>query len=264
MPKAEGSKPNLDALWDDDQVAGLVWRPEERAVVDVLARGAILACKPIPWGSNYSFAVGIGTGDQPDTLAIYKPRSGESPLRDFPPHTLYRRECAAFILSRLLGWSFVPPTVIREGPHGIGSVQLYVEHNPRVHFARFKDQHLEELRVFAAFDLVANNADRKSIHVLKGQDGKLWGIDHGLTFNVWPKLRTVIWDVCGQPIPSDLIAALRRFCDDPAIRRATDLTLGRLLAQAEMDALYQRIERVLRDPCYPMLDPYRNVPFEWF
>ncbi len=253
-----------DSLWADDQANRLIWRPDEEHVRQLLVDGAILACKPLPWGSNYTFAVGLGSGNEPEVLGIYKPRSGESPLRDFPHGTLYRRECAAFVLCRLLGWSFVPPTIVRDGPHGVGSVQLYVEPEPKAHFARFKDRHLDELRYFAAFDLVANNADRKSVHVLKGADGKLWGIDHGLTFNVWPKLRTVIWDVCGTPVPQDVRAALQRYQRDPHIQRAAKLTLGKLLSPAELEALDQRVERLITDACYPMLDPYRNVPYEWF
>src|SRR5438067_1667791 len=94
-------------------------------VHDLLASGEIFACKPLPWGSNYSFAVGLRR-DVTEITAIYKPQRGEVPLWDFPDGTLYLRERAAYVVSRELAWDFIPPTVVRDGPHGVGTVQLYV------------------------------------------------------------------------------------------------------------------------------------------
>lgn len=233
----------------------------------LLLRGSIEQVELIPWGSNYTFAA-VLRGDGGDScLAIYKPRRGEVPLRDFPTGTLYKRETAAYVLAHQLGWEIVPPTVVREdGPHGIGSLQLYVQ--PRAdrsaHFERLRVTHADELRRIALFDLLANNADRKGGHCLLDVRGHLWGIDHGLTFHHVPKLRTVIWDVCGQPVPSDLLDRLASLHADPASIRAIRQALAPFLSNAELDALFARWDRLLANPCYPELDPYRNVPWPPF
>ena len=105
----------------------------------LLARATIVACDVIPWSSNYTFAAQLTVDGQPDFLAVYKPRRGEVPLYDFPDGTLYKRERAAYVLSRALGWAFVPPTIIRDGPHGVGSVQLYVVLEQLADFFSLKD-----------------------------------------------------------------------------------------------------------------------------
>ena len=142
------------------------------------------------------------SGDEP-LNAVYKPAGGERSLWDFPDG-LFRREVAAFTLSEALGWGLVPPTVLRpDGPFGEGSLQLFVEADYNQHYFTLYDEggHEALLQAMCAFDIVANNADRKSGHVLKGPDGRLWGIDHGLCFHRQPKLRTVIWDFAEDLIP---------------------------------------------------------------
>ncbi|MGE3272893.1 MAG: hypothetical protein AB7P40_29415, partial [Chloroflexota bacterium] len=160
----------------------------------LLERAEVDAIESIPWSSNYTFAARLCAEDHPPFLAVYKPRRGEIPLYDFPDGTLFKRERAAYLASIALGWDFIPPTVIRDGPHGIGSFQLLVDVEPRSDYFHYKDAHVSEVQVIGLFDVVANNADRKAGHILKDRQGKLWGIDHGLTFNTDPKLRTVIWD----------------------------------------------------------------------
>ena len=118
--------------------------------------------------------------------------------------TLYKREYGAYLLSQVLGWNFIPLTIVRDGPYGIGSVQQYVDHDPRLNYYTLSDADAEELRMIACFDMVANNTDRKANHVLVDGDGKLWGIDQGLTFHSDTKIRTVIWDFGGEPIPKPL------------------------------------------------------------
>jgi hypothetical protein len=198
---------------------------------------------------------------------VYKPRRGEVPLRDFPNGTLYKREVAAYRLARHLGWDMIPPTVVRqEGPHGIGSLQLYVE--PRAgasgQYERLRESHRCELQRMALFDLLANNADRKGGHCLLDVRGHIWGIDHGLTFHYVPKLRTVIWDYCGERVPAELFDALREVRTNPARLGEVEREVRPLIAQQEWEALLQRWDRLLSNPCFPDLDPYRNVPWPPF
>ena len=181
---------------------------------DLLENGRIEGIELIPWGSNYTFATVLkGYAQEQRCYGVYKPRRGEVPLRDFPSGTLYKREVAAYVFAKHLGWDIVPPTVIRQdGPHGIGSLQLYVE--PRSgaagQFDRLRETHRCDLQRLALFDLLTNNADRKGGHCLLDVRGQVWGIDHGLTFHHVPKLRTVIWDFCGDPFPPELVDELER------------------------------------------------------
>ena len=130
--------------------------PRSCSTLNRLRSGGIAECKLVPWGSNYTFAVALTDPDDQDAetlLAIYKPRAGEAPLWDFPSGTLYQREYAAYLLADALGWDFIPPTVIRAGPHGIGTVQLYIEPEHDSHYFSFRDSHQDELRRMAVFDL---------------------------------------------------------------------------------------------------------------
>ena len=233
----------------------------------LLERGAIEGIELIPWGSNYTFAALLKDQNGDCCYGVYKPRRGEVPLRDFPSGTLYKREVAAYAFSDELGWDVVPPTVIREdGPHGIGSLQLYVQ--PRTdasaQFDRLRQSHECELKRIAVFDLLTNNADRKGGHCLLDVRGHVWGIDHGLTFHHVPKLRTVIWDFCGEPIPSDLLGQLGEFRYTPARVSKMRARLRPLMSEDELAAVFMRWDRLLANPCFPQLDPYRNVPWPPF
>jgi hypothetical protein len=233
----------------------------------LLERGVIEGIELIPWGSNYTFAALLRDEAGECCYGVYKPRRGEVPLRDFPHGTLYKREVAAYVFSRELGWDLVPPTVVRQdGPHGTGSLQLYVQ--PRTdasaQFDRLRQSHRCELQRMAVFDLLTNNADRKGGHCLLDVRGHVWGIDHGLTFHHVPKLRTVIWDFCGDPIPENLVGHLGEFRYTP--ERVNDLRekLRPLISEDELEALFMRWDRLLTNPCFPQLDPYRNVPWPPF
>ena len=131
-------------------------------------------CRPLWHSSNYVFLGQLTAADGKQGTAVYKPRRGESPLWDFPPGTLFRREAAAYRLSRLLGWDFIPPTVIRDGPQGIGSVQAFIRHDPNSHFFVQRDDPalVPQLQRMAVFDFIANNADRKGGHCLLDEDGR--------------------------------------------------------------------------------------------
>jgi uncharacterized repeat protein (TIGR03843 family) len=233
----------------------------------LLERGAIEGIELIPWGSNYTFATLLRGDDGTCCYGVYKPRRGEVPLRDFPSGTLYKREVAAYRFATHLGWDLVPPTIVREdGPHGVGSLQLYVEPNTAAsgQYDQLRESHRADLQRMAVFDLLTNNADRKGGHCLLDVREHVWGIDHGLTFHHVPKLRTVIWDYCGENIPPDLVEQLAALRSDDVRMKTLDADLRSLLSGHELDALYERWGRLLANPCYPQLDPYRNVPWPPF
>jgi hypothetical protein len=231
----------------------------------LLRDGQIVECELIPWGSNYTFLVSMEVGQKAPLLGVYKPRRGEAPLWDFPDGTLYKREYAAFLLSEELGWQMVPPTVMRQGPKGIGSVQLYIHHRQEdADYFRLREQHAREVQTMAVFDLLANNTDRKAGHCLRGEDGRIWGIDHGLTFHHHPKLRTVIWDFGGEPIPADLLADIQRVCTDLEAGQGLALVLRDLLAAVELDALRHRMQYLVSHPELPSLQTRRGVPWPFY
>lgn len=190
--------------------------------------------------SNYTFLVRLCGAAGGEALAVYKPRRGESPLWDFPDGTLYRREVAAYRLSRLLGWPAIPATVVRRrGPHGIGALQELVESQAGRHYLDGTEQPPRTWQEVAVFDVLANNADRKAGHCLLDADGRWWVVDHGLTFHVDPKLRTVIWDFAGRPLPEELRGDLERAL--PEVDQ-----LGELLPEPEVEALRFRLESALQ------------------
>jgi hypothetical protein len=199
--------------------------------------------------SNYTFLAQLAPHPPSGLKVVYKPARGESPLWDFPAGTLYQREVAAYQLGKVLGWPRIPPTVIRErGPHGVGAVQLFVDADGR-HFLSEQVQRpagsLREtwLRI-ALFDVITNNADRKSGHCLFDADDNVWVIDHGLTFHTDPKLRTVIWDFSGEPLPGELCADLEGALI--ALERGKlAKILELLLSPAEVRLLKRRLRGVL-------------------
>jgi uncharacterized repeat protein (TIGR03843 family) len=213
----------------------------------------------LPRSSNYTFLCRVlDEGDE--LLAVYKPRSGEAPLWDFPEGTLCRREVAAYVLADALGWPRVPPTVLREGPRGIGSVQRFLRFDPAQHYFTMLEGRPNDFRRVALFDVVANNADRKAGHCLLAEDGEVFVIDHGVCFSTDPKLRTVIWDFAGEPIPDALLADLRDL--QPALDRGDALErLRPLLSEHEIDAVAQRLADVLADARFPEPGPGR--PYPW-
>ena len=213
------------------------------------------------WGSNYTFLVNTRLGDQ-EVRAVYKPIRGEQPLWDFPSDTLAKREVAAYEVSEALGWGFVPLTVLRsEGPHGPGSIQLYVEGDPEDHYFSFSETEKKGLGRVVAFDVLLNNADRKGGHVIKDERGKVWLIDHGLSFHTDPKLRTVLWDLAGSALEKDIVADLKRF--RKALERDKQLIeqLSGLLSPREIRALQYRTTRLIQNPCYPNPGAGRSYPW---
>lgn len=234
----------------------------------------------LPWSSNYSFLVDICPNTAvrealphllpnllKDTRAVYKPRRGERPLWDFTQGTLCQRERAAFLISNALDWHLIPPTVLREGEHGTGSVQLFIQHDPEAHYFSFEGEPFfrKELQKTVLLDMIINNADRKAGHVLieeAEENDRLWLIDHGICFHTEHKLRTVIWEFAGEPIPVDFLAEIEQLSDKIATNQAGLRTeLQQLLAQAEIEALQKRIRRVLNQGTFIAPGPGRHYPW---
>ena len=221
---------------------------------DVIRDGQVVSYQLTRMGSNYTFLVKMELGDQ-ETLAIYKPRDGEAPLWDFPRGTLYKREYAAYLLSDSLGWDIVPYTLIRDGPYGIGSVQEFIDHDPTQNYYTLTPEHADQLQVVCCFDLVANSTDRKANHLLQDENGKLWSIDHGLTFHSDIKIRTVIWDFSSEPIPEPLLDALAdikaRLGSPNGGVTGSLKELVDVLEPNELQALVARLDWVLTERVYP-------------
>ena len=234
--------------------------PEDEAL-PLLRSGKIIGGHRMPWGSNYTFLVWIDAGPARYLRAIYKPRDGETPLWDFDPGSLYKREYASFLLSRILGWPSVPLTLVREGPYGVGSVQLYVKSDPEVTYFDLVSDRTNDLERFAVFDLLANNADRKAGHCLLGPDGRIWSIDHGLTFHVSFKVRSVMIELWDRPIPEPLLNDLEAVLARLEAPDAEAMEFADLIRDRELSALTSRIRAMLKEPVLPALDPYRNVPW---
>jgi uncharacterized repeat protein (TIGR03843 family) len=225
--------------------------------------------------SNTTLRCRMETADGRLLHVVYKPMAGERPLWDFPDHTLTRRELAAFALSEAAGWHLVPPTVWREdGPGGPGMCQLWIDEDARAsqvavvrpgrvprgwrHVLDAEDgagapvalvhADSDDLRRLAVFDVLANNADRKGGHVLTGADGRVWGIDHGVTFADEPKLRTVLWGWAGEAVPEGLVAEVTALHE----RLGTGFDpVDRWLGEEERACLRDRVRDLLADPVFP-------------
>ena len=180
-------------------MSSLELTPEE--LTDALTRAELEVVGRMYYSSNATFLVHAKI-DGLELAAVYKPRRGERPLWDFPEGTLCEREVAAYEVSRALGWDIVPITILRDGPLGEGAVQRFVEHDPDEHYFTLLDGREDRFLEFAFYDVLVNNTDRKGGHCLHDLvNDVVVGIDHGLTFHVAWKLRTVIWDFAGDPVP---------------------------------------------------------------
>ncbi|MEX2293736.1 MAG: SCO1664 family protein [Acidimicrobiales bacterium] len=222
----------------------------------LLERGEVEVVGRMPWSSNGTYLVDVRCNDEV-MRAIYKPRGGERPLWDFPSG-LDHREVAAYELSEALGWSLVPHTVLRDGPLGIGSVQEFVDADFEQHyFTLYEDEATHDaLRAMCAFDLIGNNTDRKSGHVLLGLDGHIVGIDHGLMFHHEFKLRTVIWEFGGEAVPASLLEAA-------SLLASSELPdpLAALLDVFERDAVRTRARALVDAGRFPIDPTGRRYPW---
>ncbi len=228
----------------------------DAARANLLDHGELEVLGRMPWSSNATYLCEVRCDD--DVMrAIYKPRQGERPLWDFPSG-LDHREVAAFELSEALGWNLVPRTILRDGPLGVGSVQEFVDANFEQHyFTLYEDEATHpSLRAMCAFDLIGNNTDRKSGHVLLALDGHIVGIDHGLMFHHEFKLRTVIWEFGGEPVPTPLLEA----ADALASSELPD-ALAMRLDVFERDAVRARARALVDAGHFPIDTTGRRYPW---
>lgn len=246
--------------------------PPHPALTASLDSGELQLAGRLVQASNATFLATLSCGDA-QTECVYKPIRGERPLWDFPTGTLGRREVAAYEVSRLGGFDVVPVTVLTDGPLGLGSLQAWVEADEAetsglvdliettrlplpgwfdvvegldrldqsVSVVHADDEHLRRL---AVFDVVINNADRKGGHIL-GSGGRVFGVDHGVSFHTDPKLRTLLWGWAGAELTADELRAVKRVHDDVPGQ------LGDLLAEVEVEALVRRAETLLRRGSFP-------------
>ncbi|MGJ5829285.1 SCO1664 family protein [Streptomyces ossamyceticus] len=212
-----------------------------------------------------------------EAACVYKPVAGERPLWDFPDGTLAQREVAAYEVSEATGWGLVPPTVLREGPYGQGMCQLWIEGVPGSELLALVDGeeagegwkavglaevgdgrtallvHADDrrLRRLAVLDAVINNADRKGGHLLPAAEDRLYGIDHGVTFNVEDKLRTLLWGWAGEPLTDEAVDVLKRLRDSLGDGGELTAKLAPLITAAELDATRGRVAALLRTGRHP-------------
>lgn len=252
-------------------------------ILGSLAENDIQVIGALPGSSNGALLVEIADGGA-TVSAVYKPEAYERPLHDFPDGTLSKRELAAYLLDALWGWNIVPPTVWRhDGPLGPGIVQQFVPGTPEGIVAAFSGtvptgwcpilsatdddgrpaliahRDTPRLRQIALFDIAVNNADRKVGHLLSTDQGdsQTRGVDHGLTFNAAPKLRTILWGFAGQEIGDVELAVLREFCNGPRLQE-----LASILDPWEVDQLYARVEALVSSRIYPQ-PPRDRYPIPW-
>ncbi|WP_046732791.1 SCO1664 family protein [Streptomyces humi] len=249
--------------------------PRSVTAADLLARGELKVRGRIRDASNAALFCTVAF-DGEEASCVYKPVAGERPLWDFPDGTLAQREVAAYEVSEAMGWDLVPPTVLRDGPYGEGMCQLWIDVDPEgaellalvdaeepepgwkaIGFAEVGDGktallvHADDtrLRRLAVLDAVINNADRKGGHLLPTADGRLYGIDHGVTFNVDNKLRTLLWGWAGEPLTGEAVEVLEGLRE--ALAGALGTRLAELITTAELDAVRARVEALLTSGKHP-------------
>ncbi|MBU87659.1 MAG: hypothetical protein QF908_02425 [Dehalococcoidia bacterium] len=217
-----------------------------------------------PEGSNYVFLARlepkIETGEK--IYAIYKPIKGERPLIDFKYGSLHNREKASWLISRVLGWPNLPPVIVRDGPHGLGSVQLYIQSNHNMNYFTERDARLSEFIKIAMFDVLTNNADRKGGSCLfETNTSKIWAIDQGLTFNFDTNIRTVMFEFIGVEYPEDLIGDICNLVKKIQSENDFSNKIRKCLEQNEIDGLITRVKSMSLEGKFPLLNPSVNVPW---
>ncbi|MEU6092357.1 SCO1664 family protein [Streptomyces sp. NPDC047085] len=242
----------------------------------LLTHGELTVRGRIREASNAALFCTIALDGQ-EATCVYKPVAGERPLWDFPDGTLAGREVAAYEVSEATGWGLVPPTVLREGPYGEGMCQLWIDVHPEAELLALVDGEEpepgwkaigfaevgegrtallvhaddERLRRLAVLDAVINNADRKGGHLLPTAGGRLYGIDHGVTFNVENKLRTLLWGWAGEPLTDEAVEVLKGLGKGLSDGGALSARLAPLITPAEIDATRARVDALLTAGRHP-------------
>ncbi len=220
-------------------------------LVELFESGDIEVEGRMPYSSNTTLLVNVSgyaaDGKEIEHRGIYKPGRGERPLWDFPP-ALYKREVATYRLAQALGFRVIPPTAIAVGPFGEGSLQAFVDADFSQHYFTMHEARVGtgDLMQLCLLDLIANNTDRKSGHCLLGRDGHVYGIDHGLSFHAQWKLRTVLWDFVGEPIPEQDLARVEIF-----VEQGAPADICALLDRVEIDAMMRRAAAVVEEGVFP-------------
>lgn len=233
---------------------------QTKHIIQTLQNGTLTLVGQALRGSNSTFLTQVSDTNL-SVQAIYKPSRGERPLWDFPDFTLAQREVAAFIVSYLLGWNLVPATIFRVQPaiYGKGSLQLFIEHDPTLHYLNVPKKDQIIFMKIAIFDLIINNADRKSGHVIFDSDNKPWLIDHGLCFNHEFKHRTVIWDFAGLSIPDNLLSEIQNFINKIQSGKLLLVRkLNMLLSELEVNSLINRGLYLIDQAKFPNPEPNRR------
>lgn len=216
-------------------------------VIEHLLAGALEVTGRLVDASNATL-YGECTFKDSKMAIIYKPIAGERPLWDFPDGNLAHREFAAFLISEYSGWNVVPPTVLREGPFGLGMVQQWIDIDESIDLALYYREDNENLRRMALFDAVINNTDRKIGHLLPVVDGSLLGCDHGVTFHEENKLRTVIWQFAERELTPEEIGTLGELVTKLQVESAV---FHGLITEIEFGALIARIEGLMESGKFP-------------
>jgi uncharacterized repeat protein (TIGR03843 family) len=243
---------------------------------ELLAKGELKVRGQIREASNAVLHCSVAYEGQ-DALCVYKPVAGERPLWDFPDGTLAQREVAAYEVSEATGWGLVPPTVLRDGPYGEGMCQLWIESAADAELLALVDGeepadgwkaigfaevgegrtallvHADDVRLrrLAVLDAVINNADRKGGHLLPADEDRLYGIDHGVTFNAENKLRTLLWGWAGEPLTGEAVEVLTTLRDGLAPGAPLATRLAELITAAEVDATRARVDALLTSGKHP-------------
>ncbi|MFJ4835440.1 SCO1664 family protein [Streptomyces sp. NPDC088747] len=250
--------------------------PRSVTTAELLAKGELKVRGRIREASNAVLYCSVSYEGR-EAFCVYKPVAGEQPLWDFPDGNLARREVAAYEVSQATGWGLVPTTVLRDGPYGEGMCQLWIEAAPdaellalvdaeepaegwkAIGFAEVEEGktallvHADDarLRKLAVLDAVINNADRKGGHLLPGGEGRLYGIDHGVTFNTENKLRTLLWGWAGESLTDEALSVLAGLRDALAPGEPLATRLAELVTAAELDATRARVEAMLASGKHP-------------
>ncbi|MFJ3233192.1 SCO1664 family protein [Streptomyces sp. NPDC086787] len=250
--------------------------PRSVTATELLARGELKVRGRIREASNAALFCTVAYDGQ-EASCVYKPVAGERPLWDFPDGTLAEREVAAYAVAEATGWDLVPPTVLRDGPYGEGMCQLWIDATPESELLALVDGeeagpgwkaigfaevgegrtallvHADDdrLRRLAVLDAVINNADRKGGHLLPTADGRLYGIDHGVTFNAENKLRTLLWGWAGEPLTAEAVGVLKDLGGSLADGGPLGTRLADLITAAELDATRARVDELLASGRHP-------------